>query len=619
MDLSTKLASEIIIYSKYAKYLPEFNRRETWDGIIDRYQGMMEEKYPFLNRQINTACRYVRNKKVLPSMRMLQFAGPAILKNNSRGYNCSFMHASSIKFFRELMFLLLGGTGVGYSVQKIHIDQLPPIKRVLTPQKFLIGDSIEGWADAVGALVKAFLEGKPLPAFDYSDIRPKGTLLRTAGGRAPGPGPLQMCLWQIEATLAKKPSGSKLTSVEVSDICCYIAGAVLSGGIRRSAMICLFDIDDQEMLKYKQGSWWEKNKQRAQANISAVAVRGEVTREQFNSLWQATRDSKAGEPGIYWTHSRDWGANPCVEIALRNKQFCNLTTLNLSNTKDQADLNDRVSAASLLGTLQSGFFDFHYLDKEWAENCRKEPLLGVSITGIGDNKNYADFNFKEAAFCAVESNDRFSERMGLRRAARITCVKPEGTASMVLGSSSGVHGRHAPYYIRRFRFKRSEPIAVFFASHGGIRDLLVDDVSDPDGVILELPIKSPGASILRDESSLDLLQRTKFFQDNWVSPGHINGVNKHNVSCTISVRDNEWDTVRDWMWDNRSAYNGISVLPHSDHTYVQAPFEDITETKYEEMMKLVGQVDLSAITETKDLTTAREEAACSSGSCELTF
>lgn len=636
MDLAAKVASDVTVYSKYSKYVENEKRRETWEELVGRYQAMLNKKYPNEQRTIQEACDAVRRKEILPSMRGLQFAGVPIERNNSRIYNCAFMQASYPGFFRETMFLLLGGTGVGYSVQKRHISQLPAITVPGKDKRFNVGDSIEGWADAVDALFRAYFKGKALPKFDFHDVRTKGTRLRTAGGKAPGPAPLRVCLDRIRGLLESKPVGSKLASVEVSDLACFIADAVLSGGIRRAAMICLFDIDDAHMLSYKKGAWYELSPERARVNVSAVAFRIPVweeewassdigrqgfvcaertTEDQFKAFWKSTEESKSGEPGIYWSNHPDWGTNPCCEIALRHKQFCNLTTINFATIKTQEELNGRATLAGILGTLQAGFIDMHYLGDEWEKNCREDALLGVSFTGIGDNSEYAKFNFQEAAQKAVKANEDFSAKIGISKAARVTCIKPEGTASLVIGCASGVHGRHAPFYIRRFRFKRNESVAQYFASQ--IPALVVEDKFDPDGIILELPQRSPAKSISREESALATLERLKFFRVGWVEPGHRSGENTHNVSCTVSVRDAEWEEVGTWMWDNRALYNGIAVLPYDGGSYVQAPFEECTEETYNRMFEKLKEVNLSEVIEDEDNTTQTENLACSGGSCAI--
>lgn len=651
MDIASKIASDITVHAKYAKFIPELKRRETWDENVSRYESMLLKKYPNEAVIIHEACNAVRKKEILPSMRGLQFAGTPIERNHSRIFNCAYMQASYPGFFRETMFLLLGGTGVGYSVQSRHVAQLPSIVKPGKEKRFNVGDSIEGWADAVDALFRAYFKGKSLPRFDFSDVRPKGMRLITAGGKAPGPGPLRVCLDKIRGLLETKSVGSKLTPVEVSDLACFIADAVLSGGIRRAAMICLFDIDDPYMLAYKKGNWWETTPERARVNVSAVAFREDflealqvppsdwddpnsyykvrpeggisfarriahkTTEEQFKAFWKATEESKSGEPGIYWSNHPDWGTNPCCEIALKHKQFCNLTTVNFATVESQDDLNRRVRLAGILGTLQAGFTDMHYLGEDWEENCKEEALIGVSLTGIGDNANYSKYDFKEAANTVKTINQELSKRVGINSAARLTCIKPEGTASLVLGCASGVHARHSDFYIRRFRFKRVESVAHYFSTQ--LPDLLVDDKFDPDGVILEVPQRSPRGSIKRTESALETLERLKFFRTNWVEPGHISGENTHNVSCTISVKDDEWEAVGKWMWENREYYNGIAVLPYDGGSYVQAPFEDCTEEVFNTMFEKLKEVDLSQVNEDEDHTDLTQQIACAGGQCAI--
>lgn len=636
MELSNQIASQITTYAKYAKYLPKENRRETWEETVMRTMEMHIKRFPKLETKIRKAFKYVLDKKILPSMRSLQFGGRAIELNNSRVYNCAFMAAKGLDFFSDLMFLLLGGTGVGYSVQWRHVEQLQAIKRPSNPRKYLIGDSIIGWADAVKQLLRAFFEGKYLPTFDYSDIRAKGTPLKTAGGTAPGPAPLRNCLSKIQGLIESKPVGSKLLPSEVSDIACFIADAVLAGGIRRSAMIALFDIDDDGMLGYKSGEWWEMHPERGRVNVSAVAFRKYVptwdaslldghfgggilakstTQEQFDEFWKYVQNSGSGEPGIYWSNHPDWGTNPCCEIALRDKQFCNLTTINYSIVESQEQLNELAYWAGVLGTLQAAYSDLHYLGAAWRENCENEALLGVSITGIADGGNYKRFDWKRAAVQACRANEETAKEVGIRKAARITTIKPEGTASLVLGTASGIHARHSHYYIRRIRIGKSEPIGIYLSKHHP--ELVQQDLAKLDGLVVELPQKAPDRSIYRTEAPEDLLERVKYFHANWIMPGHTSGENNHNVSCTVSVKQDEWELVGKWMWENKEFYNGISVLPYDGGTYKQAPFEDCSKETYERMMESLKKVDLSKIKEDEDITDLQGELACAGGACEI--
>jgi ribonucleoside-diphosphate reductase alpha chain len=615
VDLGLDALSKLTVFSKYAKYIPELKRRETWDEIVDRYQNMMIKKYPKLEEAIIKSAELIRAKKVLPSMRALQFAGRAAEVNNARIYNCCYLPIDSLHSFSETMFLLLGGTGVGYSVQNHHVAQLPTIKTPGKKRTYLVEDSIMGWADAVKVLMKAYFEGKFLPTFDFRAVRQKGARLVTAGGKAPGPEPLKLCLLHIQAVLERKKEGESLTSLECHDILCFIANSVLAGGIRRSAMICLFDHDDEAMITCKYGDWWEINEQRGRANNSAVLKRGEISEEQFKSLWERIEASGSGEPGIYWTNDTDWGTNPCCEIALRPYQFCNLCEVNVSDVQNQIDLNDRVSVAAFFGTLQAGFFNFHYLRPIWAKTTQKDALLGIGMTGIGSGE-ILKYNLEIAANTAMVVNQLITEKIGTNEAARITCIKPSGTTSLVLGTASGIHAWHNDYYLRTMRFNKNEDVAVYLMDKHP--ELCEDDVLRPtDTVCVRIPVKAPEGSIFRTETAIDTLERVKKFSQEWVKPGHINGANTHNVSATVSILEDGWEEVGKWMWENREVYNGLSVLPHFGGSYKQAPFEDITKEQYEERITHLKSVDLTKVTELDDTVDFGQVAACSGNQCEI--
>jgi ribonucleoside-diphosphate reductase alpha chain len=642
MDLGLDALSKITVFSKYAKYIPELKRRETWDEIVDRYQTMMIKKYPNLEIAIIESAKFIREKKVLPSMRALQFAGAAMEVNNARGYNCAYLPVDSLYSFSETMFLLLGGSGVGYSVQKHHVEQLPAIKKQenYKQRNYLIEDSIMGWADAVKVLVKFYFEGGYKPKFDFRAIRHKGARLVTAGGKAPGPEPLKIALAHIDAIMERKADGEKLTPLECHDIMCHIANSVLAGGIRRSAMIALFSHDDEEMITSKYGNWWELNEQRGRANNSAVLERGSVGEEEFNALWKRIEASGSGEPGIYWTNNKDWGTNPCCEIGLRPFQFCNLCEVNVSDVVDQIDLNNRVAVAAFFGTLQAGFTDFHYLRPIWQKTTAKDALLGIGMTGIGSGE-ILKYNLELVANTAKTVNRDISSLIGTNEAARITCIKPSGTTSLVLGTASGIHAWHAQHYLRTMRFNKNEDIAMYLEINHP--ELCEDDVLRPkDTLCVRIPVKAPEGSILRTETAIDTLERVKKFSTEWVKPGHINGDNTHNVSATISINQdrkyisvdmsdgngsrftqvddgflNEWEVVGKWMWDNRETYNGLSVLPAFDHTYKQAPFEDITEEEYNNRIAHLTSVDLTKVIEQDDTVDFGQVAACAGGACEI--
>ncbi len=616
-DLGLDALSKITIFSKYAKYLPKEQRRETWNEIVDRYQEMLVKKYPSVKDAIEASVEFIRDKKVLPSMRALQFAGPAAEVNNSRIYNCCYLPIDSLHSFSETMFLLLGGTGVGYSVQKHHVAQLPKIVKQETykQRNYLIEDSIMGWADAVKVLMKFYFEGGYKPKFDFRAIRQKGARLVTAGGKAPGPEPLKICLVHVDAIMERKQDGDQLTPLECHDILCHIANSVLAGGIRRSAMIALFSHDDEEMITCKYGNWWELNEQRGRANNSAVLERGNVSKEEFESLWKRIEASGSGEPGIYWTNNKDWGTNPCCEIGLRPYQFCNLCEVNVSDISSQEDLNNRVATAAFFGTLQAGFTDFHYLRPIWQKTTQKDALLGIGMTGIGSGE-ILKYNLEIAANTAKVVNSMISEKIGTNEAARVTCIKPSGTTSLVLGTASGIHAWHAPYYLRTMRFNKNEDIAAYLMVNHP--ELCEDDVLRPnDTLCVRIPVKAPEGSIFRTETAIDTLERVKKFSQEWVKPGHVNGDNTHNVSATISVKNDEWEVVGTWMWDNKNVYNGLSVLPYFGGSYQQAPFEDISEEEYNKRISTLHALDLTKVMEIDDNVEFSQTSACSGSQCEI--
>lgn len=614
-DLSVQILSNITTWMKYAKHLPLQSRRECWDEVVDRNLNMHLNKFPFLAPEIQRAYQFVRSRKILPSMRSMQFAGRPIELNPARVYNCSYMPMDDPAAFQEVMFLLLSGVGVGYSVQRDHVEQLPPITTSLKTRRFVVGDSVEGWADAVKILIESYFYGKPRPRFDFSDIRPKGARLVTAGGKAPGPEPLKDCLHNIQKILDRKTHGECLTTLDVHDINCYIADAVLAGGIRRSAMIALFNLDDERMLTCKTGNWQETNPQRQRANNSAVVQRHRIDKYNFLKLWNLISKSFSGEPGFFMTNNTDWGLNPCAEISLRPWTFCNLTTINASNIEDQQDFNERADAAAFLGTLQASYTDFHYLRDIWKTSTEKDALIGVSMTGIASGA-IDSLDTREAAMRVVTENERVANLLGIRKAARCTTVKPEGTSSLVLGTSSGIHAWHNDYYIRRLRIGKNE--AIYDHLHSFHPELLEDDFFDPSQkAMVVVPQKAPNGAILRTEGALELLSRVNKIWNEWVLPGHRKGENVNNVSATIPVKSGEWGDVGEWMWKNQEHYTALSVFPYDDHEYVQPPFEDITKEKYDELMQSLTNVDLSNVYEPDDETSFRDSVACSGGQCEL--
>ena len=621
MNLSSEILSDLTVYMKYAKYLPNKERRETWKELVTRNRAMhlktYEHKGKEFRKEIMAAYRHVFDKRVLPSMRSMQFAGKPIELAPNRIYNCAYLPIDHEASFSETMFLLLGGTGVGFSVQKHHVDQLPAIhKPNAETQRFVIGDSIEGWADAIKVLIKSYFHSGNSIKFDYSDIRPKGARLVTSGGKAPGPSGLRECLVKIENLLNDKKDGDKLTPLEVHDIICFIADAVLAGGIRRAALISLFSVDDSDMVSCKAGAWYEKNPQRGRANNSAVLLRHKITHAKFFELWERIKASGSGEPGFYLSNDKDWGTNPCCEIALRPYQFCNLCEVNVSDVRSQDDLEERVRAAAFIGTLQAGYTDFHYLRPIWKKTTERDALIGVSMTGIG-SAAVLELDMKSAARIVKSENARVASILGIKNAARCTTVKPAGTTSLTLGTSSGIHAWHNDYYIRRIRVGKNESIYSYLAINHP--ELVEDEYFRPhDTAVISIPQRAPEGSILRTEAPLELLERVKKVATEWVRPGHRNGSNTHNVSATISIRDHEWASVGRWMWANRNDYNGLSVLPYAGGSYQQAPFEDIDRETFEQLLGSLGSVDLTKVIELDDNTDLSGEAACAGGACEIT-
>ena len=617
MEVSNQILSDITVHMKYARYLEDKQRRENWNELVTRNMEMHIKKYPQLRDEIIETYKMVFDKKVLPSMRSMQFGGKPIEVSPNRIFNCAFMPVDDLRSFSEAMFLLLGGTGVGFSVQRHHVEKLPEIRKPNEnrTRRYLVADSIEGWADAVKVLLNSYFKGTSKIRFDFSDIRPKGAKLVTSGGKAPGPQPLRECIVKVKGILRQKEDGEKLTTIEAHDIMCHIADAVLAGGIRRAALISLFSADDIEMLTAKSGNWWELNPQRGRANNSVVLLRHKIKKDFFMDIWERVRASGAGEPGFYFSNDKDWGTNPCCEIALRSYQFCNLTEINVSDVEDQEELEKRARAASFIGTLQAGYTDFHYLRPVWQRTTEKDALVGVSMTGIASG-GVLGLDMSKAALEVKKENRRIAHQIGIKSAARTTCVKPAGTTSLTLGTSSGIHAWHNDYYIRRIRVGKNEAIYNYLIqSHP---ELVEDEYFSPhDTAVISAPQKAPEGSITRSESAMDMLERVKTVTSSWVDGGHQRGQNSHNVSATVTIKDNEWETVGEWMWENRDSYNGLSVLPFSDHTYKQAPFEDCTEEEYNEMLKSLKEINLDNVSEEEDQTNLSGELACAGGSCEI--
>jgi ribonucleoside-triphosphate reductase len=616
MNKSNRLLSEVVAYRTYAKYLAPLNRRETLTETINRNMIMHLDKFPKLSRDIIKAYKQVHDLKVMPSMRSLQFGGEAIMRNNVRLFNCAFSHISYPRVFAEALYLLLSGTGFGYSVQFRHISQLPSLRNPKEEGIYIVHDSIEGWAEALNQLMQAYFYGGIRPQFDFSLVRPKGSYLVTTGAKAPGPEPLRHMLMRVESIL-KAARGRKLTDLEVHDIICLVADCVLAGGIRRAALISLFDRDSKVMLTCKHGNWWEKHPHRARANNSAVLPRGEVSMEEFFYVYDMCIASNAGEPGFFWTNDLDWGTNPCAEIALQSNQFCNLTTTNLTGIKNDKDFENRIYAAAFLGTLQASYTDFPYLSERWKQVTETEALIGCSFTGIADATQLTPEQLKKAASQVLEVNSKYARKLGINEAARTTAIKPEGTASCVLGSSSGIHARHDAYYLRRVRMNRDDELAKYLMKV--CPELVEVDLFSQTGVVVTIPQESPEGAVLRNnESALELFDRVKLYYNDWILPGHRSGVNTHNVSCTINYRPEEVETLRERLWADREQYAAVSLLPADNTVYQQAPFESCDEETFNKYDAMVNEIDLSKVLEMEDNTNRAEQLACAGGVCEIT-
>ena len=609
--MSIKSLMNYTFVSKYARWIPEKKRRETWAEAVDRVKQMMLDKYSShedVLEDIEWAYDKMLKKQILGSQRALQFGGSPILKHNARIYNCITSFADRVRFFQECMYLLLCGCGTGFSVQKHHMDKLPPlVKSKNGTKKFVIPDSIEGWSDAVGALVSSYFNqsdlfpeynGKNI-TFDYSEIRAAGSVLKSSGGKAPGPEPLKNALSNIKKLLDRAltdlefchGSARKLSPIQAYDIVMHAADAVISGGVRRSATICLFSPDDEDMAKAKTGNWFIENPQRGRSNNSALLLRDQTTKKQFSELMSSVKDF--GEPGFVWSDSTELIVNPCVEIGMwpvdettgkSGWQACNLSTINCSKIKTEEDFYDACKAASIIGTLQAGFDTFEYLGETSENIIRREALLGVSMTGMMESPDICldPDTQKKGASIVKKVNASLAKKIGVNQAARTTCIKPEGTSSCILGTSSGIHPHHAKRYIRRVQANKMEPIYNYFKEiNPRACEESVWSNNESDDVVgfcVEVPA---GSKTKNQVGALDLLNYVKSTQQSWVIPG----TNKklctqpwlvHNVSNTINVKLDEWDDVESYIYKNRKYFCGISLLPITgDKDYPQAPFTTI--------------------------------------------
>lgn len=675
-DKAVRFLSDLVLYDKYSHHIEGLNRRQTWYENVDIVRDMHISKYPQLRDEIISAFEYVYNKKVMPSMRSIQYGGWPIELNNARVYNCSYAPIDHAFVFAELFFLLLSGTGTGYSVRGRHVKKLPPIVSPQGERRFLIGDSIEGWADATRQLIFAYMKGKERPRFDYRGIRPRGSKIKS-GGVSKGFQKLKEAHENIEAVL-KQAVGRRLTDLECHDILCYQSDAVLAGGIRDAAMISLFDITSKDMMTCKSNfkclsskilSEWEENgekgyyveyeldpnqdmniniygkkpvakislkfgrfdldnllnngvlpwyyvhPQRGRANNSVVLRRGNVKKKDFQDVFKITKDF--GEPGFIWTNDDDAGFNPCAEVALNPNQFCNLTSTVVYDVDTQEELNARVKAAAFIGTLQAGYTDFHYIRAIWKETTEREALLGVSMTGIASGK-VLSLDLKEAAQVVLEENERVAGIIGINPAARTTLVKPEGSGTLAMGViGSGVHSAHDRWFIRNVRLVKGSPLHK--ALINAMPNFVEDDAINDAKAVVSIPIEAPEGIITRDESIREFLERVKRFSIDWVKTGHRTGINTHNVSATVSVRENEWEFASEWAWENRDIYSGLSFIPFSGGNYKQSPFMSITKKVYDEMIaKFPADFDFTKIVEMEETKNhAMDSIACQAGACEV--
>lgn len=615
---------EFIALSRYAKWLPDESRRESWEETVNRYMINV------INKQIRGEIKAklydaIVNLEVLPSMRALMTAGPALDRCNVGGYNCSYLPVDSPRAFDETMYILMCGTGVGFSVEEQYVRQLPIINEHFerSASTIVVGDSKSGWARALRELIGMLYVGQ-IPNWDTSKVRPAGARLKTFGGRASGPRPLED-LFQFCVELFQKASARKLTSLECHDIMCKIGEVVVVGGVRRSAMISLSNLNDDKMAKAKHGNWWEKAVQRALSNNSACYIEkpGVGT---FLAEWQSLYESKSGERGLFNREASqkqaarnerrdatfDFGTNPCSEIILRPYQFCNLTECVVRATDTLEDLKEKVRLATILGTIQSTLTDFKYLRKVWRQNTEEERLLGVSLTGILDHPTlYKDEKVYEILRqVAIDTNREYAEILGIPVSTAITCVKPSGTVSQLVDASSGIHPRWSPYYIRTVRADNKDPLTIFMKDIGIPNE---SDVTKPEQTtVFSFPQKAPeGAICRRDISALEHLEIWKTNQKYWC---------EHKPSITVNVKEDEWVDVGAWVYKNFDEISGVSFLPMDEHSYRQAPYQEITEEEYYQWIgKMPETVDWSKLQEyeKEDHTTGSQEYACSGSSCEL--
>ncbi len=620
---------EFIHKSRYARWLPEEGRRERWDETVNRYVDFWKERGQINEKTALQLFNAIHNLDVMPSMRCMMTAGEALDKDNVAGFNCSYLHIDSPRSFDELMYVLMCGTGVGFSVERNFITKLPVIAESFheTDSTIVVADSKIGWASAFRELIAMLYAGK-IPKWDMHKVRPSGARLKTFGGRASGAEPLED-LFNFCVGIFQKASGRKLTSIECHDVVCKIADIVVVGGVRRSALISLSNLSDPRMAKAKSGQWWMDEGQRRLANNS-VAYTEKPDFESFLTEMHTMYDSKAGERGIFSRvaaqkiaakngrrdSEQDFGTNPCSEIILRSNQFCNLSEVVIRADDDLVSLKKKVEVASIIGTLQATLTDFRYLRNVWKKNTEEEALLGVSLTGICDHEllgtDSPDLEkwLTEMRDVAIKTNKEWAEKLGINQSTAITCVKPSGTVSQLVDSASGIHPRFSKHYIRRVRSDKKDPLAQYMTAAGFPVE---DDVMSKSSLVFGFPIKSPDSSTtVKQVGAMEQLRVWKKYQDYWC---------EHKPSVTVYYTDSEFLQIAQWIWDNFDSVSGISLLPVSDHVYQQAPYEDITAEKYEELLAAMPvDIDWDDLEnfEKEDNTTGSQELACVGGACEIT-
>ena len=615
---------KVIAASRYARFIPELKRRESWEETVDRMVNYLKSKNEGLDKEFKEIREAVLNLEIMPSMRLMMSAGEACDRDNIAAYNCSYLAINNKRAFSEALYILMNGTGVGFSCERQEISKLPEIPKDISncDDVIVVGDSKLGWAKSFKKLLSSLWEGD-IPKIDYSNVRPAGARLKTFGGRASGPEPLKR-LFDFVIDSFKNAKGRKLTSLEVHDIICMVGEIVVVGGVRRSALISLSNLTDKRMREAKMGAWYNDFAHRGLANNS-VAYTEKPDMETFMDEWVSLVKSKSGERGIFnrvaaqkqaakWDRRSDalsYGTNPCSEIILRDKQFCNLTEVVVRSNDTKESLKKKVQLATILGTLQSNLTNFQFLSAEWTKNTKEERLLGVSLTGIMDAKitsnPYPKF-LEEIRDVARKTNKKYAEMLEIEESTSITCVKPSGTVSQLVDSASGIHARHSAHYIRTIRMDKKDPIYTFLKEKGV---QVEDEQFRPESTaVFSFPMKAPQGAITRtDKTAIEQLENWLVYQRHWC---------EHKPSVTISVKDDEWMQVGAWVWKYFDEISGISFLPHSDHSYVQAPYTDCTKEEYNKLKKITpNNIDFSELIEEDDMTEGSQTLACVGGACEI--